>query len=93
MLVRFATPTVRGGGTVRNLRKAGLFVATRLLPKPLENVRLGITLGNREKLELRGTVRWTSADRPQSGRVSGFGVRLEPPTAAYLAFFESLVVG
>jgi hypothetical protein len=91
--VRFATPSARGRGTLRNLRRSGLFVASRLLPRPLERVRIAIGEGTPEKVEIIGTVRWTSADRPQRARVSGFGVQIDLPNAAYHALFESLLVG
>jgi hypothetical protein len=92
VLLRFASPTARGKGHVRNLRRNGLFVATRLLPKPLEQVRIAIRTGHHAKIEVRGVVRWTSAERPKAASDSGFGVQIDP-SPEYLAFFESLLVG
>jgi hypothetical protein len=90
--VRFETATVRGQGRVRNIHKEGMFVASHLLPTPLEPLRIVIEAGNR-KVEVKGVVRWTSAQYPNRGPTSGFGVQLERATPEYLEFFASLLVG
>ncbi len=40
------------------------------------------------KLEVRGTVRWTTADDDE---VSGFGLRIHQPPEAYTEFCDALL--
>jgi hypothetical protein len=90
--VRFETGSVRGQGRVRNIHKEGMFIASHLLPAPLEPLRILIESKGR-KVEVVGTVRWTSAQFPDRGPTSGFGVQLERPGAEYFQFFASLLLG
>jgi hypothetical protein len=90
--VRFETGSVRGQGRVRNIHKEGMFVASHLLPSPLEPLRIVIEWGG-GKIEVRGTVRWTSAQFPERGPTSGFGVQLDRPGPEYFEFFSSLLLG
>jgi hypothetical protein len=90
--VRFETGTVRGQGRLRNLHKEGMFIASHLLPTPLEPLRVVIDWRG-HKIEVNGTVRWTSAQFPDRGPASGFGVQLDRPGPDYLEFFASLLLG
>ncbi len=91
--VRFETATLRGNGRIRNLHKEGMFVASHLLPGTLERVRIVMELRDGRKIELGGTVRWTSAEQPARAPATGFGVLLEHPGQDYLEFFASLLFG
>jgi hypothetical protein len=91
--VRFETATLRGNGRVRNLHKEGMFVASHLLPAALERVRIVMELRDGRKIEIGGTVRWTSAQMPARAPATGFGVQLESPGQDYLDFFASLLFG
>ncbi len=90
--VRFETGTVRGQGRVCNIHKEGMFIASHLLPTPHEPLRIVIE-SKRGKVEVNGTVRWTSTEFPDRGPASGFGVELERPGPEYFQFFASLLLG
>jgi hypothetical protein len=90
--VRFETGTVRGQGRVRNIHKEGMFIASHLLPTPHEPLRILIEAKGR-KVEVLGTVRWTSAEYPDRGPTSGFGVQLDRPGPEYFSFFAALLLG
>ena len=91
--VRFETATLRGNGRVRNLHKEGMFVASHLLPASLERVRIVMELRDGRKIEVGGTVRWTSAQMPARAPAPGFGVQIDVPGQDYLDFFASLLFG
>ena len=90
---KFSTQSISGTGHVKNLSKEGLFVRTNSLPKPGEEVSVIVLTPDRHKVEVVGLVRWTTAQL--GGRTPaqpGFGVRIEHPTEAFLAFFAALLV-
>ncbi len=45
---------------------------------------------NGEKLEVTGTVRWTTEQLPERPLIPGFGMRIDAPTKEYLDFFKAL---
>lgn len=90
---RFEAGGLRGHGHIKNMHKQGLFLRTSLLPAPGTEVR--VLFQNREgrKVEVEGTVRWTTDQLgPQKEGKSGFGVKLEAPSPDYLEFFESILL-
>ena len=91
--VRFETATLRGNGRIRNLHREGMFIASHLLPASLERVRVVIETRDGRKIELTGSVRWTSAQMPDRAPAPGFGLQLENPGADYFEFFASLLYG
>lgn len=84
---------LRGSGHVRNLRKDGLFVEVEVLPVPGDQVHVVFETRDGDKIELSGTVRWTTADRPtEADGKPGFGMQIEDVTQEYLAFLEDLLL-
>ncbi len=91
--VWFVCGTLQGDGHVRNLSKEGLFLCTEVMPEAGDMVQVLIKRENGTKVELIGSVRWTTEAVPErSEGYPGFGIRLEPVTDDYRDFFESLLL-
>ena len=99
--VYFQSGRTQGRGYIRNLSKGGLFIRAESLPAPGAPVALTIELPSGIKVDLNGTVRWTTAElngTPQAlGEPAvpvrpGFGVRIESDSARYRELFESLLL-
>ncbi len=89
----FQSGRLRGLGQVRNLSKEGMFIGCERLPQPGAPIALTIETAGGEKIDLNGTVRWTTAQLPSaSDGPSGFGVRVEGRSAAYRELFEALLL-
>ena len=89
----FQSGRLRGLGHVRNLSKEGMFIGSERLPQPGAPIALTIETTDGEKLDLNGTVRWTTAQLPNETQApSGFGVRVEGHSAAYRELFEALLL-
>ena len=88
LLAGFATPSVRARGQVVNLSHFGMFIASDALPESGESIKLAFEDGSGMKLEVQGTVRWTTADDDE---VSGFGLRIHQPPEAYTEFCDALL--
>lgn len=93
---RFSTATVHGTGHVKNLCKEGLFLRADALPEPGEQVQVLILTRERVKIEVIGTVRWTTAQLPDTVQVEegreGFGVHIESPSQEFREFFADLLL-
>jgi hypothetical protein len=93
---RFSTATAQGAGHVKNLCKEGLFLRTDALPEPGEQVQVLILTRERLKIEVLGTVRWTTDQLPDSEEVEpgqeGFGVLIEAPSEEFREFFADLLL-
>jgi hypothetical protein len=83
---RFEAGLRVGQGRVSDLAPAGLFVATEDLPEPDERVYVSFAGPTGIRIEVQGTVRWTSAERPVEP--AGFGMQIEDPPPEYSEFFE-----
>jgi len=91
--VQFQAGKLRGQGFVRNLSKEGLFVRAERLPEPGVPISICIEMADGHKVELMGSVRWTTAQLPRSREAKpGFGVRLDSDTQAYRELFEALLL-
>ena len=90
----FQSGKIRGCGLVRNLSKEGLFIRSELLPEPGAPIALTLETVSGDKIDLNGTVRWTTAQvpEPQEDMKSGFGVRIEVTGGAYRDLFEALLL-
>jgi hypothetical protein len=89
----FQSGQLRGLGQVRNLSKEGMFIGCERLPQPGAPIALTIETADGEKLDLNGTVRWTTAQLPNASEASpGFGVRVEGRSPAYRELFEALLL-
>jgi len=89
----FTCGALSGTGHVKNLSKEGLFLRVDRLPDVGQAIRVVIQASNGEKVEVVGTVRWTTAQLPNAETVStGFGMVIQDPSEAYREFFEELLV-
>jgi hypothetical protein len=93
---RFSTATTQGSGHVKNLCKEGLFLRADALPEPGEDVQVLILTRERLKIEVIGTVRWTTAQLPDSAEAKagheGFGVQITTPSEEFREFFADLLL-
>jgi hypothetical protein len=88
----FQSGRLRGLGYVRNLSKEGMFISSDQLPQPGAPIALTIETPGGNKIDLNGTVRWTTAQLPNaSGAPAGFGVRFEH-SPAYRQLYEALLL-
>ncbi len=91
--VRFETDSIRGQGHIKNLSKEGLFIRCNLLPASGEAIRVTFETREGEKIQIKGSVCWTTAQiGAAGGGPHGFGVYLERRGPAFSAFFESLLL-
>lgn len=91
--VNFQCGRMRGQGHVRNLSKEGLFIRSDRLPQPGLAISITIESSAGDKIELEGTVRWTTAQLSQPRSVpAGFGVRLDEMNPSYRELFEALLL-
>jgi hypothetical protein len=89
----FQSGHTRGLGHVRNLSKEGMFIGSDRLPQPGAPIALTIETSAGDKIDLNGTVRWTTAQLSDSSEAAaGFGVRFESRSAGYRELFEALLL-
>jgi hypothetical protein len=89
----FQSGRMRGLGHVRNLSKEGMFIGAERLPEPGAPIALTIETSTGDKIDLNGTVRWTTAQLPDArDAASGFGVRVEGRSPGYRELFEALLL-
>ncbi|HTO55318.1 MAG TPA: PilZ domain-containing protein [Myxococcota bacterium] len=86
----WSTGKLHGEGWIQNLSREGLFVRSERLPEPGDPIAL-VCYFEREKLELRGEVRWTSPVAGGTGLPRGFGVHLPLPGRAFLELYRRLL--
>lgn len=92
---RFQAGPLRGRGHIKNVSRAGVFVRSDSLPHPGSPVQILFLNHSQEKIEITGTVRWTTDQLPNvtPDTPKGFGVLFDTPTPAFLEFFEQILVG
>jgi hypothetical protein len=90
--VRFQTGTLRGQGSVGNLHQEGMFIQSHVLPERYSEVTISLGTPEGGKIEVFGSVRWTTTDSPLRGKGTGFGVQLHHVGEDYLRFFERLLL-
>ncbi len=89
--VRFETPASSGTGHLKNVSREGLFVATEAPPAPGDPAHVVFQDLADRWIELDGAVSWTRDESASSATARpGFGMELDAPSDAYLAFFEEL---
>jgi len=90
----FEAGKLRGRGYIKNISKAGLFVRTSILPPMGAPVRVLFHDRKGSKLEVHGTVRWTTQLLPpEENAKPGFGVLIEPVSEEFSEFFENILTG
>ena len=84
----FRARRLAGEGHILNVSEEGVFIRSRLLPRPDDDVRILFCFSGKT-IEVRGTVRWTTDRRTDSERIApGFGVLLDRPGRDFLEFFQ-----
>ena len=90
----FEAGKLRGKGHIKNVSKEGLFVRTSALPNTGASVRVVFHDRHGSKIEVRGTVRWTTAQLPPDEKAKpGFGVYIPRGNDAFDEFFEQILTG
>ncbi len=77
-------------GHVKNLSKLGLFVRSSMAPAPGSAVTVRFETITGQKIEVSGRVRWHNSGMVSDPAARGFGIKLDDPSDAYLAFFAAL---
>jgi hypothetical protein len=90
----FEAGSLRGKGHIKNVSKEGLFVRTSALPPVGIDVRVLFHDRNGSKIEVRGTVRWTTAQLPAREKAKpGFGVYIARGNEDFDEFFGQILLG
>ena len=81
-----------GNGHIKNLSRDGVFIRTDSLPSKGDLVSVIFFLTDGSKVEVSGTVRWSTAQLPRSREAKGgFGMLIEQLNDPYLEFYEQLL--
>ncbi len=89
----FAGGASHGNGHIKNLSLGGLFLRTDTLPVTGDVVSVIFFIPDGNKVEVSGTVRWTTAKLDPAQRARpGFGMRIDQHSLAYLGFYEELLM-
>jgi Tfp pilus assembly protein PilZ len=90
--VAFEAGNLRGKGHIKNVSKKGLFLRTAVLPPVGSDVRVIFPDRTGTKIEVRGKVRWTTAQLPATEKAKpGFGVQIVRDNQAFNEFFEQIL--
>lgn len=88
----FVSGSLCGQGHVKNLSKGGVFMRTERLPDPGAEVSILIQSPDGRKVEVTGTVCWTTDQIPAEDAQPGFGMQISTRNEAYLEFFGDLLL-
>ena len=90
----FEAGQLRGKGHIKNVSKEGLFLRTSMLPSVGDDVRVIFHDRTGSKIEVRGTVRWTTQQLPKADKAKpGFGVHIPRGNEAFDEFFGQILLG
>jgi hypothetical protein len=90
----FESGALRGKGHVKNVSKEGLFVRSSVLPPVGSDVRVIFPARNGSKIQVLGTVRWTTDQLPAAEKAKpGFGVYIARGNDDFDEFFEQILLG
>ena len=87
----FEAGELRGVGHVKNVSKAGLFLRSDVLPAPGSEIRILFHDRRGDKIELYGSVCWTTAQLADPLARPGFGVQITDGGTAFRAFYEEIL--
>jgi PilZ domain len=88
----FEAGELRGVGHLKNISKEGLFLRSDILPQPGTEIRILFHDRQGNKIELHGTVRWTTAQLANdSGARPGFGIQFSKADGAFRDFYEEIL--
>lgn len=90
---RYQCEGMIGKGHIKNVTQEGLFLRTDRLPSPGARIRLVFEPEDGPKVEVSGTVRWTTGQLQHAADTSpGFGMRIENVSEEFLEFFENILL-
>ena len=90
----FEAGQLRGKGHIKNVSKEGLFLRTSVLPPVGDDVRVIFHDRNGTKIEVRGTVRWTTQQLRQEDQAKpGFGLHIPRGNEDFDEFFGQILLG
>ncbi|MCH6562468.1 MAG: PilZ domain-containing protein [Myxococcales bacterium] len=90
---RYQCEGMIGKGHIKNVTQEGLFLRTDRLPSPGARIRLVFEPEDGPKVEVSGTVRWTTGQLRHAADTSpGFGMRIENVSEEFLEFFENILL-
>ncbi len=90
---RYQCEGVIGKGHIKNVTQEGMFLRTDRLPAPGSRIRLVFEPEDGPKVEVSGTVRWTTGQlQATADTSSGFGMQIENVTEEFLEFFENILL-
>ncbi len=89
MKAAFEVDGERLPGRVLNLGGAGMFIGTSNPPLSGAEVSVAIEDASGNKVEARGTVRWSTSE--EKGPCAGFGMAIDSPSRDYLDLYEEMV--
>jgi len=88
----FAASDTHGIGHIKNMSQGGLFLRTDTLPKKGDQVSVVFYVPDSSKIEVSGTVRWTTAQLKNADEDKpGFGMQFGEQAEDYLLFYEQLL--
>jgi hypothetical protein len=85
--VRYLAEGLESVGEIRNVSRAGLFVAAGDVPRPGSFVALQFRPPRGPLVDLRGQVRWNTQGLDNLAIPAGFGVLLHEPPREYREFY------
>ena len=88
----YKSGSLNGKGHIKNLSKEGLFMRTDRLPPPSAPVRILIQPPDGRRIEVSGTVRWTTDQYPIPSGKSGFGMYIDVRSDAFMELFRELLL-
>ena len=90
----FEAGKLRGKGHIKNVSKEGLFLRTSVLPALGDDVRVIFHDRTGSKIEVRGTVRWTTKQLPREEQAKpGFGLHIPRGNEDFDEFFGQILLG
>ncbi len=90
----FEAGQLRGKGHIKNVSKEGLFLRTNVLPAVGDDVRVIFHDRTGSKIEVRGTVRWTTQQLPIAEQAKpGFGLHIPRGNEDFDEFFGQILLG
>ncbi len=94
ILATFETDAGIGTGYIKNVTKDGVFLRSKTGTLPVSGEPVNVIFQDLtgRKIEVSGTVRWTTAQLdPAEQAIPGFGVQIDSPSEEYFEFYEQLL--
>ncbi len=94
VLATFETDAGIGTGYIKNVTKDGVFLRSQTGTLPVSGEPVNVIFLDLfgRKIEVSGTVRWTTAQLdPAEQAKAGFGMQIDSPSDEYLEFYGQLL--